>query len=100
MPDMQKKKIVRGKKIPNTPDRTRSTKPEANVPKLQQNVTGNAQIKYDPNQNPRAISIILQDDGNYIGECQKFGRLVSIRDIGPETVLQRLLTHDGKEVNG
>lgn len=40
--------------------------------------------------------IIVKDpDGNYSGLTKKFGRVVSVRDIGPEIVLLKLLTHDG-----
>lgn len=52
-------------------------------------------VNFDPTKNDRVIAIVLQDDGNYIGYAQKFGNVVEVRDIGPETVLQRLLTHDG-----
>lgn len=42
------------------------------------------------------IFIEKQPDGNWIGKIFKFGKLIEVRDIGPETVLQRLLTSDGK----
>lgn len=51
------------------------------------------QIEFNPEKNEKVISIIKQEDGNYIGYMKKFGKLVSVREIGPETVLQRLLTH-------
>lgn len=35
-----------------------------------------------------------QEDGNWVGERTWNGRTASIRDVGPETVLQRLLTHE------
>lgn len=35
-----------------------------------------------------------QPDGNFIGRTFKFGRAVEVRDIDPQTVLVRLLTHD------
>ncbi len=49
--------------------------------------------EHDPSKNPKAISIIWQEDGNYKGWINKNGKVIEIRDIGPETVLQRLLTH-------
>ncbi len=56
---------------------------------------GKTDTSYDPHTNPNAISIIKQPDGNYIGEMAKFGRVIGAREVGPETVLQKLLTHDG-----
>ncbi len=47
-----------------------------------------------PDLNENAISLIKQPDGNWIGRMQKSGTVIEIRDIGPETVLQRLLTHE------
>ena len=52
-------------------------------------------MNHDPNTNPNAISIIKQEDGNYIGQTQKFGMLVEVRAGDPQTVLTLLLTHDG-----
>lgn len=52
-------------------------------------------IEYSPEKNPNVISLVKQTDGNWIGYTQKFGHFIEIRDIGPETVLQKLLTHDG-----
>ena len=54
-------------------------------------------IEYDPEKNEGAISIQKQKDGNYIGIMQKFGKIITVRGVGPETVLQMLLTHDGKD---
>jgi hypothetical protein len=51
---------------------------------------------YNPETNNKVISIIQQEDGNWKGYTQKFGKLIEVRDVGPEAVLQRLLTHDGK----
>lgn len=51
---------------------------------------------HNPFQNPDAISIVKQSDGNYKGWMNKNGKIIEVREIGPETVLQRLLTHDGK----
>jgi hypothetical protein len=41
------------------------------------------------------ITLELQADGNWIGTLTKNDKTVTVRDIGPETVLQKLLTHDG-----
>lgn len=51
---------------------------------------------FDPNTNPDVIAIVKQEDGNWKGFTQKQGKVVTIRDAGPETVLQRLLTYSGK----
>lgn len=40
------------------------------------------------------ITLTKQADGNWIGKATKYGKEIEVRDIGPETVLQRLLTHD------
>lgn len=44
--------------------------------------------------NPDEIKLVQQPDGNWIGYTNKFGKDIEVRDIGPETVLQRLLTHE------
>lgn len=51
--------------------------------------------EHDPLKNNNAISIIKQEDGNYKGYIVKYGKLVEVREIDPQSVLQRLLTHDG-----
>ena len=48
---------------------------------------------YNPHKSPYVISIIRQDDGNYIGEVQKNGAVVSARQADPQIVLQMLITH-------
>lgn len=50
---------------------------------------------FDPWMNSKAIAMVQDKDGNWRGWMQRFGNVVEIRDIGPETVLQRLLTSDG-----
>lgn len=41
--------------------------------------------------------VLFKDvDGNWRGATYRYGQFVEVRDIGPETVLQLLLTHDGK----
>ena len=49
-----------------------------------------------PEQNPKAIVIIEQPDGNWKGQMKRFGTLVQVRDISPGVVVERLLTHNGK----
>lgn len=53
------------------------------------------QINFDPTTNDKVISIILQEDGNYKGYTQKFGKLVEVRAGDPQTVLVMLITHNG-----
>lgn len=50
--------------------------------------------EFSPLKNSKMISIELQEDGNYKGWMQKNGILIEAREIGPETVLQRLLTKE------
>jgi len=50
---------------------------------------------HNPYTNKDAISIVKQPDGNWKGWMQRFGKVVEVRDIGPETVLKLLLTHAG-----
>lgn len=52
-------------------------------------------IDYNPETNENAISLIKQVDGNWKGYMQKHGKLIDVRDIAPDTVLGRLLTHNG-----
>ena len=40
-----------------------------------------------------AYFIARQEDGNYKGWALIRGEVVEVRDVGPETVLQLLLTH-------
>lgn len=54
-------------------------------------------IEYNPKKNHDAISILKQEDGNFIGYAYKFGKVVSARQSDPVIVLQLLLTHDGKD---
>lgn len=47
--------------------------------------------------NKRLSMVLFQDaDGNWRGCITKDGKVLFVRDVGPETVLQRLLTHDGQ----
>ena len=36
-----------------------------------------------------------QDDGNYIGETTKDGKVIRVREADPATALLALITHDG-----
>lgn len=48
---------------------------------------------YNPAKNPKALSIIEQPDGNWIGETFKNGKLVQVRAGDPNSVLLLLITH-------
>lgn len=48
---------------------------------------------YNPSKNPKAISLILQEDGNWIGTANKHGKVVEVRAGDPNTVLQMIITH-------
>lgn len=49
---------------------------------------------FNPAKNHNAISIIKQPDGNYAGSMWKGDQVITAREIGPEYVLQKLLTHE------
>lgn len=49
--------------------------------------------KYNPAKNINAISLIKQEDGNWVGWMWKNGAIIEVREVGPETVLLKLLTH-------
>jgi len=51
---------------------------------------------YSPETNPKAIFIVQDEDGNWRGKMQRFGTVVEVRDVGPVTVLQTLLSHPGE----
>lgn len=51
-------------------------------------------VEFDPEKNHEVIAIVKQPDGNYIGYMWKFGKLITIRQGDPNTVLQMLLTHE------
>lgn len=46
----------------------------------------------------KLMKIVLeqQKDGNWKGTITKYGKEITVREIGPETTLVRLLTHDGQ----
>lgn len=51
---------------------------------------------YNPETNHDVITLTLEPDGNWKGEIYKFGRLITVRDVGPSQALAALITHDGK----
>ena len=46
---------------------------------------------------PDNIAIVKQDDGNWKGRMMKYGQLIEVREVKPEDVLVKLLTHNGVE---
>lgn len=50
-------------------------------------------MNWDPNENHDVISLVKQADGNWKGWMWKHDQLLEVRDIDPNTVLLRLLTH-------
>lgn len=53
-------------------------------------------MEYDPNKNQAVISIYMLEDGSWVGETMKFGKLVKVREGKPQDALEKLLTHDGR----
>lgn len=49
--------------------------------------------EWNPKYNHKAISIIQQEDGNWKGWMYKHEKLIEVRQIDPQAVLQALLTH-------
>lgn len=64
------------------------------VKPIEEQVHNKLETIYNPFHNPKAISIIQQKDGNWIGEMNKNGNVVSSRQGDPQTVLTMLITHD------
>lgn len=60
------------------------TKPE------QPNEENAAQNIKEPNE----IFLKQAPDGNWLGYMEKRGEIIQVREIGPETALQKLLTHE------
>ncbi len=54
------------------------------------------EASFSPLNNKNVISIIKQEDGNYKGWINKFGKLIEVRGISPDEVLRLLLTHNGQ----
>jgi hypothetical protein len=51
------------------------------------------EIDFNPSTNENAIAIIRQEDGNYKGYAQKFGKLIEVRTGDPQSALVALITH-------
>lgn len=51
---------------------------------------------FNPSKNPKAISIIQQEDGNWKGYMFKFGKIIETREVKPEDALTMLITHNGE----
>ena len=49
-------------------------------------------------KNPECIIISKEPDGNYKAYAVKFDKLIVVRGVGPETVVQQIITADGKGV--
>lgn len=50
-------------------------------------------MEFNPEKNRDCIAIVRQEDGNWKGWMWKDGRVVEAREIKPEDVLMRLITH-------
>lgn len=48
---------------------------------------------WNPEKNHQVISLVLQPDGHYIGCVWKNDQVITVRDLVPEHVLTKLLTH-------
>lgn len=55
---------------------------------------GDNDAQFNPSKNPKAISVIQQEDGNYIGSMWKIDHFVEVRQGDPNTVLSLLITHE------
>lgn len=42
----------------------------------------------------KGIVIFQEKDGNWIGGMKKLGKFITAREVGPQDVLTRLLTHE------
>lgn len=51
---------------------------------------------FNPEKNDKVIALIQQPDGNWKGYANKFGKIIEVRQVDPQIVLQMLLTHNGK----
>lgn len=49
---------------------------------------------YNPEKNPKAISIVQEEDGNWRGKINRKGIVLESRNNDPQTVLMELITHD------
>lgn len=51
-------------------------------------------VEFNPVINHDAISLIKQEDGNWIGYAYKNGKFITERQADPATVLTLLITHE------
>ncbi len=51
-------------------------------------------VEFNPVINHDAISIIKQEDGNWIGYAWKNDKFITEREADPNTVLTLLITHE------
>ena len=49
--------------------------------------------EFSPVINSNVITLVRQEDGNYIGYAQKNGDFIQVRDRDPESVLVAIITH-------
>lgn len=49
---------------------------------------------FNPAKNHEVISITKQKDGNFIGSMWKNEQVITAREISPEIVLLKLITHE------
>lgn len=56
----------------------------------------NDTIEFSPYKNENVTAIIKQPDGNYKGYMNKFGKVIEVRGVSPDEVLQLLLVNDGR----
>ena len=82
-------------------DRSRDMEPEETLPKVpKNNPTSDKPTKMKQElldllkKNAKLILLEQQEDGNWRGAMVKNGKVIEVRAIGPETVLQLLLTHE------
>lgn len=74
-------------KVPEVPETTKF------ISSIDKQIEDKLDTIYNPFKNPKAISIIQQPDGNWIGEMNKNGNVVSSREGDPNSVLSALITH-------
>lgn len=82
------------KKITKKVEKTIEAPKELPKLSIDQQVKNKLDSIYNPFHNAKAISIIQQPDGNWIGEMNKGGNVVSSRQGDPQTVLTMLITHE------
>jgi len=63
--------------------------------KLGRNETTGRFVPIENKMEENVILIRKDEDGNWSGRMMRFGKLIQVRDISPETVLVKLLTSDG-----